>query len=90
MNFEFSLQQFYMYSFTILLHRLVHFLPAPAQNTPANPRTGGLAKLQLFDALEDDDDDQELISAVSQFEAQLNTGVACDANANIVRMFCVI
>ena len=56
---------------------------------PANPRT----KLQLFDACEDDDDDdddQELISAVSQFEAQLNTGVACDANANIVRMFCVI
>ena len=55
---------------------------------PANPRT----KLQPFDAFEDDDDDddQELISAVSQFEAQLNTGVACDANANIVRMFCVI
>ena len=65
-------------------------LPAPAQNTPANPRTGGSAKLQLFDALEDDDDDQELISAVSQFEAQLNTGAACEANANIGRMFCVI
>ena len=37
---------------------------------------------------EDDGDDEELLSAVSQCEAELNTGEADDINANIVRMFC--
>lgn len=34
-----------------------------------------------------EDDDEELVSAASQCEAQLNTGVADDINANIVTMF---
>ena len=83
------MQQFPMYSFAILpdyTDYTDHFLPAPAPNSPANPRT----QLQLHAAFEDEEDDEELISAVSQYEAQLNAGVACDANANIVRMFCVI
>ena len=49
-----------------------------------------MPQLQLHAAFEDEEDDEELISAVSQYEAQLNAGVACDANANIVRMFSVI
>lgn len=36
----------------------------------------------------EDDDDEELVFAASQCEAQLNTGVAYDTNANIIRMFC--
>ena len=82
-----------MYRFAILpdyTDYTDHFLPAPAPNPPANPRTHGLPQLQLHAAFEDEEDDEELISAVSQYEAQLNAGVACDANANIVRMFCVI
>lgn len=35
-----------------------------------------------------EDDDEELVFAASQCEAQLNTGVAYDTNANIIRMFC--
>ncbi len=34
------------------------------------------------------DDDEELVFAASQCEAQLNTGVAYDTNAHIKRMFC--
>jgi len=36
----------------------------------------------------EDDDDEELVFAASQCEAQLSTGVAYDTNANIIRMFC--
>ncbi len=35
----------------------------------------------------EDDDDEELVFAASQCEAQINTGVAYDTNAHIKRMF---
>ncbi len=35
-----------------------------------------------------EDDDEELVFAASQCEAQLNTGVAYDTNAHIKRIFC--
>ena len=65
--------------------------PSPASVALLPRLCAGVCSLLLFFSRKTpDDDDEVLISAVSQCEAQLNIGVACDANANIVRMFCVI
>ena len=113
MNFEFPLQQSYMYSLYhyTRLYKLVHFFPAPApqltSTRPSKPQqlfpSGKYApsyrhlslcivnsRPNTFNISSPDSaeiDDEEMVSAAEQCEAQLNTGVAYDTNANIMRMF---
>lgn len=106
MNFEFPLQQSYMYSLYRFnrLYKIVHFFPAPVPQLTSKPRqlfpSGKYApscrhlslcvvnsRPNTFNISSTDSaeiDDEEMVSVAAQCEAQLNTGVAYDTNANMM------